>query len=82
MFEMKIFGSGNKQYLTNMNPDTILGQGKIIRETISHVLIFEFFISTMKSILWIGHFIYINDIRPCREAWVGVGGGSRKWPET
>ena len=40
MFEMKIFGAGNKRNLTKMNPYPVLGQGRIRREIISHVIMF------------------------------------------
>ena len=45
MFKMRIFGTGNKQYLKNMIPNPNLYQGIIRREIISrdiicHVLMF------------------------------------------
>ena len=40
MFKMKRFGAGNKQDITNMNQNPILGQGRRRRVIIYHVLLF------------------------------------------
>ena len=40
MFRMKSFGYVNKPDLTNMNMNDLLGQGRIRREILAHILMF------------------------------------------
>ena len=40
IFKMRIFGTGNKQDLTKINPNPLLGQGRIRRDIIFPVMIF------------------------------------------
>ena len=71
MFKMKSFVSENKRDLTKMNPNPLLGQGRIIIYILTHVLMFWLCHQSNEVNLMDRSIILIDVIIQRREAWRG-----------